>query len=90
MVSWVYLTWGRAHYSMPWWGLKLHRLLIFPFAQLVRLFYTYFGWLGSRCYVVVAEPNVGLVNVPDTRLDKLGVINKSVKVVPAVVRSYIH
>lgn len=33
-----------------------------------------------------AEPNVGLVNVPDTRLDKLGVINKSVKVVPAVVR----
>eukprot|EP01032_Pedospumella_encystans_P018941 gene18941-21548_t len=30
------------------------------------------------------EPNVGLVNVPDTRLDKLGVINKSVKVVPAV------
>lgn len=31
------------------------------------------------------EPNVGLVNVPDQRLDQLGVINKSVKVVPAVV-----
>eukprot|EP01038_Epipyxis_sp_PR26KG_P008805 gene8805-11888_t len=30
------------------------------------------------------EPNVGLVNVPDKRLDTLGVINKSVKVVPAV------
>eukprot|EP00597_Dinobryon_sp_UTEXLB2267_P006683 CAMPEP_0170084670 /NCGR_PEP_ID=MMETSP0019_2-20121128/19793_1 /TAXON_ID=98059 /ORGANISM="Dinobryon sp., Strain UTEXLB2267" /LENGTH=363 /DNA_ID=CAMNT_0010300843 /DNA_START=90 /DNA_END=1181 /DNA_ORIENTATION=- len=30
------------------------------------------------------EPNIGLVNVPDSRLDKLGVINKSVKVVPAV------
>lgn len=30
------------------------------------------------------EPNVGLVNVPDTRLDKLGVINNSEKVVPAV------
>jgi GTP-binding protein YchF len=29
------------------------------------------------------EPNVGLVSVPDTRLDKLGVINKSEKVVPA-------
>lgn len=31
------------------------------------------------------EPNVGLVNVPDARLSKLGEINKSVKVVPAVV-----
>lgn len=28
---------------------------------------------------------MGLVNVPDQRLDQLGVINKSVKVVPAVV-----
>ena len=32
-----------------------------------------------------AEPNVGIVNVPDRRLDKLGVINKSEKVVPAAV-----
>lgn len=31
------------------------------------------------------EPNVGLVNVPDTLLQKLGVINKSERVVPAVV-----
>ncbi len=31
------------------------------------------------------EPNVGIVNVPDTRLDKLGVINNSEKVVPAVI-----
>jgi ribosome-binding ATPase YchF (GTP1/OBG family) len=31
---------------------------------------------------------VGLVNVPDPRLEKLGVIHKSVKVVPAVVRQY--
>jgi len=31
------------------------------------------------------EPNVGLVNVPDNRLHKLGVINKSEKVVPAVI-----
>eukprot|EP00599_Poterioochromonas_sp_BG-1_P010964 CAMPEP_0173132850 /NCGR_PEP_ID=MMETSP1105-20130129/385_1 /TAXON_ID=2985 /ORGANISM="Ochromonas sp., Strain BG-1" /LENGTH=347 /DNA_ID=CAMNT_0014044423 /DNA_START=231 /DNA_END=1270 /DNA_ORIENTATION=- len=30
------------------------------------------------------EPNVGLVNVPDKRLDRLAEINKSVKVVPAV------
>jgi len=29
------------------------------------------------------EPNVGIVNVPDVRLDKLGVINNSEKVVPA-------
>jgi len=29
------------------------------------------------------EPNVGLVNVPDSRLEKLGVINKSEKVVYA-------
>lgn len=29
------------------------------------------------------EPNVGIVNVPDTRLDKLGVINDSEKTVPA-------
>ncbi len=29
------------------------------------------------------EPNVGIVSVPDERLDKLGVINKSVKTVPA-------
>lgn len=35
----------------------------------------------------ILEPNVGLVNVPDTRLSKLGVINKSEKVVPAVVSS---
>lgn len=32
------------------------------------------------------EPNVGIVNVPDDRLDKLGVIYNSVKVVPASVR----
>ena len=31
------------------------------------------------------EPNVGLVSVPDSRLDKLGVINNSEKVVPAVI-----
>ena len=31
------------------------------------------------------EPNVGIVNVPDTRLEKLGVINNSEKVVPAVI-----
>lgn len=31
------------------------------------------------------EPNVGIVNVPDTRLDKLSVINNSEKVVPAVI-----
>ena len=31
------------------------------------------------------EPNVGIVNVPDSRLDKLGAINESVKVVPASV-----
>lgn len=36
---------------------------------------------------VAAEPNVGLVNVPDPRLEKLGVIHKSEKVVPAVVSS---
>lgn len=29
------------------------------------------------------EPNVGIVNVPDKRLEKLGEINKSEKVVPA-------
>lgn len=29
------------------------------------------------------DPNFGIVNVPDPRLDALGVINKSVKVVPA-------
>jgi hypothetical protein len=31
------------------------------------------------------EPNVGIVNVPDDRLGKLGVIYNSVKVVPASV-----
>lgn len=30
------------------------------------------------------EPNVGIVSVPDPKLDKLGVINKSERVVPAV------
>ena len=30
------------------------------------------------------EPNVGLVNVPDSRLEKLAEINKSVKIMPAV------
>lgn len=34
---------------------------------------------------LVLDPNVGLVNVPDKRLPQLGVINHSVKVVPAVV-----
>lgn len=29
------------------------------------------------------EPNVGIVNVPDPRLEKLGEINNSVKIVPA-------
>lgn len=29
------------------------------------------------------EPNIGIVNVPDPRLDKLGELNKSEKVVPA-------
>jgi len=29
------------------------------------------------------EPNVGIVNVPDKRLDKLGEINKSEKLIPA-------
>jgi hypothetical protein len=31
------------------------------------------------------DPNVGKVNVPDARLDKLGAINKSEKVVPAAI-----
>ena len=31
------------------------------------------------------EPNVGIVNVPDNRLNVLGEINKSEKVVPAAV-----
>ena len=31
------------------------------------------------------DPNVGIVNVPDTRLDKLGVINNSEKVVAAAI-----
>ena len=31
------------------------------------------------------DPNVGKVSVPDSRLEKLGVINKSEKVVPAVI-----
>jgi GTP-binding protein YchF len=31
------------------------------------------------------EPNVGMVSVPDERLDRLGEINKSVKVVPATI-----
>jgi ribosome-binding ATPase YchF (GTP1/OBG family) len=30
------------------------------------------------------EPNVGIVSVADSRLDRLAVINKSVKVVPTV------
>ena len=33
------------------------------------------------------EPNIGIVNVPDDRLNKLGVINSSVKVVPASVNN---
>ena len=32
------------------------------------------------------EPNVGIVNVPDGRLEKLGVINESIKIVPTSVR----
>ena len=31
------------------------------------------------------EPNVGLVNVPDKRLDELALIHKSEKTIPAVV-----
>lgn len=34
-----------------------------------------------------ADPNIGIVNVPDSRLDKLGVIHNSVKVVPTSVSS---
>jgi ribosome-binding ATPase YchF (GTP1/OBG family) len=30
------------------------------------------------------EPNTGLVSVPDKRLEALGVINKSVKVIPTI------
>ncbi len=36
------------------------------------------------------EPNVGLVNVPDNRLNQLGVINKSEKLQHAVVRTSLH
>ena len=42
----------------------------------------------SATTINTIEPNVGLVNVPDQRLDQLGVINKSVKVVPAVVSTH--
>lgn len=40
-----------------------------------------------HCIVIyiTTDPNVGLVNVPDARLERLGLINKSEKVVPAVV-----
>jgi ribosome-binding ATPase YchF (GTP1/OBG family) len=31
------------------------------------------------------DPNFGLVNVPDTKLEKLGIINKSERVIPASV-----
>lgn len=43
--------------------------VLFPFCELL----------------ISSEPNVGIVNVPDDRLGKLGVINNSVKVVPASV-----
>jgi hypothetical protein len=36
-------------------------------------------------FIYITEPNVGSVNVPDTRLDILGEIHLSVKVVPASV-----
>lgn len=35
--------------------------------------------------LLLLEPNVGIVNVPDSRLDKLAIINRSVKVSPATV-----
>ena len=39
-------------------------------------------------YIISSEPNVGIVNVPDKRLDVLGEIHNSVKVIPAAVRYY--
>jgi hypothetical protein len=36
-------------------------------------------------HVLFSDPNFGLVNVPDERLAKLGIINKSVKIVPTAV-----
>ena len=44
------------------------------------------SFLSRFCELLISsEPNVGIVNVPDDRLGKLGVINNSVKVVPASV-----
>ena len=49
----------------------------------------YFLWtLNSMHYIISSEPNVGIVNVPDKRLDVLGEIHNSVKVIPAAVRYY--
>ena len=36
-------------------------------------------------FLIELEPNVGIVNVPDKRLDVLGEIHNSVKVIPAAV-----
>ena len=39
-------------------------------------------------HIISLEPNVGIVNVPDKRLDVLGEIHNSVKVIHAAVRYY--
>lgn len=41
--------------------------------------------LTSVHFLIESEPNVGIVNVPDKRLDVLGEIHNSVKVIPAAV-----
>lgn len=43
------------------------------------------SFLLNFCHLSFIEPNVGIVNVPDKRLDVLGEIHNSVKVVPAAV-----
>jgi hypothetical protein len=85
--------WERAPCSMHWLAQKPHKPptsrsvlsvsepILLPLNTFSFSFSTYFLLSTSK------EPNVGLVNVPDTRLAQLGVINKSEKLQPTVVRT---
>lgn len=77
--------WGKARYLMLWWDQLLLKRPIFHFVQLVGLNV----FVSAQPHFLLnyrhTEPNVGLVNVPDKRLDELAIIHKSENVVPAVV-----
>jgi GTPase SAR1 family protein len=73
-------------------GSELARAENFPFCTIGMLNICCLEFVCRVLFIVCvffkSEPNTGLVNVPDKRLDTLAVIHKSVKTVPAVVSNF--